>query len=155
MKDKKALFTSKSDEWNTPQYLYDHLNEIYNFELDPCTNGTNSKAPNFYTAEQDGLTKEWDKVTFCNPPYSNIKEWVRKANEEYRKHGKTIVLLIPSRTDTQYWHEYIFNQSKIIFIKGRLKFGDATNAAPFPSAIIVFGEIGVETLENNKIKEIK
>ncbi|MFW3569959.1 DNA N-6-adenine-methyltransferase, partial [Staphylococcus caprae] len=133
-------FSSKSNEWYTPQYLFDELNEKYQFTLDPCASHENAKCDKYFTIEDDGLTKDWSKdIVFMNPPYGrNIKHWIKKAYEESVK-GATVVCLIPARTDTTYWHDYIFNNAyNIKFLKGRIKFGGAVNSAPFPSAIVVF-----------------
>ena len=135
-------FSSETNEWSTPIDLYNSLDEIYNFTLDPCSTKENAKCDKFFTIEDDGLKQDWSKDTvFMNPPYGReIKDWVKKAYEESQK-GATVVCLIPSRTDTKYWHEYIFPYShEIIFLKGRLKFGNSKNSAPFPSAIVVFKE---------------
>ena len=117
---------STHDNWSTPKDVYDELNQEFDFNDDPCPIGGS-----------DGLEREWGTKTFVNPPYSQLKDWCKKAYEEWKK-GKTVVMLIPSRTDTKYWHEYIMKATEIRFIKGRLKFGDSKNSAPFPSAIIVF-----------------
>lgn len=134
-------YSSKSNEWATPKDLFDKLNKEFNFTLDPCATKENAKCDKYYTIEDDGLIQDWSKdVVFMNPPYGRqIKHWVRKAYEESTK-GSKVVCLIPSRTDTGYWHDYIFNKATDIrFLRGRLKFGDSKNSAPFPSAIIVFG----------------
>ncbi|ARM67849.1 DNA N-6-adenine-methyltransferase [Staphylococcus caprae] len=118
-------FSSKSNEWYTPQYLFDELNEKYQFTLDPCASHENAKCDKYFTIEDDGLTKDWSKdIVFMNPPYGrNIKRWIKKAYEESVK-GATVVCLIPARTDTTYWHDYIFNNAyNIKFLKGRIKFG--------------------------------
>ena len=136
-------FSSETNEWSTPIDLYNSLDEIYNFTLDPCATKENAKCDKFFTIEDDGLKQDWSKDTvFMNPPYGReIKDWVKKAYEESLK-GATVVCLIPSRTDTKYWHDYIFPYScEITFLKGRLKFGGSKNPAPFPSAIIVFKEM--------------
>jgi site-specific DNA-methyltransferase (adenine-specific) len=140
----KIMFSSKSDLWGTPQNLFNKLNRKYKFTLDPCATAENRKCEKYYTIEQNGLTKAWkDEVVFVNPPYSNIGEWVAKAHYESTHNGATVVMLIPARTDTRYWHDYVMDAAnKIYFIKGRLKFADPTNtvknAAPFPSAVVVF-----------------
>ena len=116
-------FSSKSNEWYTPQYLFDELNEKYQFTLDPCASHENAKCDKYFTIEDDGLTKDWSKdIVFMNPPYGrNIKHWIKKAYEESVK-GATVVCLIPARTDTTYWHDYIFNNAyNIKFLKGRIK----------------------------------
>ena len=125
----RILFASQNDNWKTPSHVYEGLNKEFNFNFDPCPLNEN---PEF-----DGLQIEWGSSTFVNPPYSKISDWCKKAYEEALK-GKLIVMLIPSRTDTRYWHDYIMKASEIRFIKGRLKFGDSKNSAPFPSAIIIF-----------------
>ena len=125
----KLMFKSSCDNWKTPDDVYDKLNEEFHFDFDPCP--LNEK-PDF-----DGIEIEWGNVNFVNPPYSKISNWCKKAYEEFKK-GKTVVLLIPSRTDTKYWHDYIMKATEIRFIKGRLKFGDSKNSAPFPSCIVVY-----------------
>jgi len=136
----KLMFSSKSDMWATPQDFFDKLNEEFNFTLDPCATPENAKCEKYFTEEVDGLVEDWEGETvFCNPPYSNIKEWVKKCYFEGNKDNTTVVLLIPSRTDTKYFHEYIYHKVKDIrFVKGRLKFGDSKNSAPFPSMVIIF-----------------
>ena len=136
-------FSSETNEWSTPIDLYNSLDEIYNFTLDPCSTKENAKCDKFFTIEDDGLKQDWsNEIVFMNPPYGReIKDWVKKAYKESLK-GATVVCLIPSRTDTKYWHDYIFPYShEITFLKGRLKFGNSKNSAPFPSAIIVFKEM--------------
>jgi len=141
------MFSSKSNECSTPQDLFDELNKIYNFTLDPCASSENHKCNKYYTIANDGLSKSWeDKVVFMNPPYGReIGKWMKKAYEERER--AIIVCLIPSRTDTKYWHKYVM-RGHIHFIKGRLKFGNNKNAAPFPSAIVVFGK----DFKNSEIK---
>jgi phage N-6-adenine-methyltransferase len=135
----KTMFSSETDLWSTPQAFYDRLNAEFNFTLDPCSDGTNNKCALYFTAEQDGLAQEWaPHTTFMNPPYGRaIADWIRKAYEE-SCNGATVVILIPARTDTKYWHDYVMKAEEIRLIKGRLKFGDSTNSAPFPSAVVVF-----------------
>ena len=133
-------FSSKSNEWTTPQYLFNELNDDFNFTLDPCATDKNAKCSKYFTIEDDGLSKDWSNdVVFMNPPYGReIKKWIKKAYEE-SLNGATVVCLIPARTDTTYWHDYIFGKAlDIRFLKGRLKFGDSKNSAPFPSAIVVY-----------------
>lgn len=136
------MFSSKSNEWDTPQDFYDKLNKEFGFNLDPCSTHDNAKCEKHFTQEEDGLLQDWRGHTvFMNPPYGrDISRWVQKAYEESKKPNTTVVCLIPARTDTSYWHDYIFGKAKDIrFIRGRLKFGKSKNAAPFPSAVIVFG----------------
>ena len=136
----QACLSSKTDNWATPQDFFDKLNEEFHFTLDPCANEENHKCDLFYTTEQDGLTKDWGgHVVFCNPPYGKeIADWVRYSYEQSQKPNTTVVMLIPARTDTRYFHDYIYGKAEIRFIKGRLKFGDATTAAPFPSMVVVY-----------------
>ena len=132
-------FSSKTEEWATPQDTFNELNKEFNFDLDPCATDNNHKCDKYYTKEDNGLSQSWDNYrVFCNPPYGRvIKDWVKKASNA---RGGVVVMLIPARTDTKYFHEYIYNKKniEIRFIKGRLKFGDATNSAPFPSMIVIF-----------------
>ena len=137
----KVLFSSKSNEWATPQDLYNKLNNRYNFTLDPCSSLENHKCDKFYTIKENGLIQDWsNEVVFCNPPYGReIYDWVKKCYNEHLN-GTKIVLLIPSRTDTKYFHEFLYKKPniKLEFIKGRLKFGDSNNSAPFPSLLAYF-----------------
>jgi phage N-6-adenine-methyltransferase len=132
-------FSSSSNEWATPQWFFDSLNSEFNFSLDPCATKENAKCETFYTQEDDGLLKSWDNQSvFVNPPYGrSLSQWVKKAHEA---RGGVVVMLIPAKTDTRYFHEYIYQKSnvEIRFLKGRLKFGDSKNSAPFPSLIVVF-----------------
>ena len=133
-------YSSKTNEWSTPQDFFDELDKEFNFTLDPCATSENAKCTKYFTVEDDGLKQDWSKDTvFMNPPYGReIKYWVQKAYEESLK-GATVVCLIPSRTDTKYWHDYIFGKADDIrFLRGRLKFGGSKNPAPFPSAIIIY-----------------
>ncbi len=129
----KVHFTSQRQNWKTPLKFYEELNKEFGFNYDPC--------PSNYLL--DGLLTPWGTRSFCNPPYSKIKDWVKKAYEE-SLNGKLVVMLIPSRTDTIWWHDYIMKADEIRFIKGRLKFDEHKNSAPFPSAIIVFRSKVVE-----------
>lgn len=135
----KALFSSKTDLWSTPQEFFDKLNDEFHFTLDPCATKENAKCDNYFTKDDDGLSKEWrGQIVFCNPPYGKeIRKWVRKCYEESKK-GSLCVMLIPARTDTSYFHDYIYRKAEIRFIRGRLKFGDAKQSAPFPSMVVVF-----------------
>ena len=138
----EAMFSSKSNEWETPQSFFDRLNQTLGpFTLDPCATKETTKVPeNFFTQEEDGLMKDWEGETvFMNPPYGReISMWMRKAYLESQKPNTRVVCLIPSRTDTRYWHEYCMKAKEIHFVKGRLKFGGSSNSAPFPSAVVIF-----------------
>lgn len=133
----KGLFTSETDLWATPQAFYDELNKEFNFTLDPCSNHENHKCEKYFTEEDDGLSKSWDNENvFMNPPYgSEISKWVEKAS---MARGGVVVCLLPARTDTRYFHNFIYHKAEIRFIKGRLKFGDSKNSAPFPSMVVIF-----------------
>lgn len=136
------MFSSATDQWSTPQDFFDALNEEFNFTLDPCADEFNHKCDKYYTVEEDGLKQDWGgEVVFCNPPYGiAIKDWVKKCSDESKNPDTTVVMLIPARPDTRYFHDYIYEKPnvEIRFIKGRLKFGDSKNAAPFPSMVVVF-----------------
>jgi phage N-6-adenine-methyltransferase len=135
------MFSSETDLWATPQDFYDRLHAEFGFTLDPCATPENAKCAKFYTVLEDGLKQDWQGETvFCNPPYGRqIKDWVKKCAEESKKPNTTVVLLIPARTDTSYFHGYIYKLAREIrFVPGRLKFGESKNAAPFPSMVVVF-----------------
>lgn len=120
----RALFTSNNQHWRTPGIVYAALNDEFHFSLDPCPNkGT------------DGLVRSWENErVYCNPPYGRgVDEWLKKASESVLS-----VYLLPSRTDTRWWHDYAMKATEIRFLKGRLKFGDSKNCAPFPSVVLIF-----------------
>lgn len=141
----EVMFSSKTDQWATPQEFFNVLNSEFDFTLDPCANELNHKCNFYFTKEQDGLKADWGgERIFCNPPYGReISNWVKKAYETHKsawnyKRDTIIVMLIPARTDTKWFHEYIYGKAEIRFIKGRLKFGDSKNSAPFPSMVVIF-----------------
>lgn len=135
-----ALFSSETDDWATPPEVFAALDQEFHFDLDPCADESNHKCDRFFTVQNDGLKQSWGgSRVFCNPPYGRtIGQWVRKAYEEGHKAGTLVVLLIPARTDTRYFHDYILHRAEIRFIPGRLKFGDAKNSAPFPSMVVIY-----------------
>lgn len=134
------MFSSASDMWETPTYLFNYLNNKYNFTLDVCATSENAKCENYYTESDNALNKEWSGTCWMNPPYGRqIGRWLQKAYES-AINTTTVVCLIPARTDTKYFHEVCMKADEICFIKGRLKFGTSTNSAPFPSAIVIFKE---------------
>ena len=143
------MMSSENMDWETPQEFFDELDKEFHFTLDPCATKKTAKCKKFYTKEDDGLIQDWfGETVFCNPPYgSAIKNWVKKCYQESKNKSTAVVMLIPARTDTIYFHKYIYNQSEIRFIKGRLKFGGKkeSGSAPFPSMIVVF---------NKKIKDL-
>lgn len=144
----KVLFSSERDRWETPKAFYESLDNEFHFTLDPCADEKNHKCEMYFTKQQDGLLQDWGGHTvFCNPPYGNKETgmWTQKCYEEAQKQGTTVVLLIPARTDRRSFHDYIYGKPnvEIRFVKGRLKFGDGKNAAPFPSMVVIFrGEKG-------------
>lgn len=132
-----VMFSSKTDSWATPSDFFEELNKEFGFEIDVCALPENAKCNKFYTPDDDGLKQEWIGNCWCNPPYGReIGKWVKKAAES----NTLVVMLLPARTDTKWFHEYIYGKAEIRFVKGRLKFGGAENSAPFPSMVVVFGK---------------
>ena len=137
----KALFSSKTDQWATPKDFFDTLNAEFHLDLDPCADEENHKTPDYFTKEQDGLRQDWSgRRVFCNPPYGRaIGAWVEKGFREGHKDDTIVVMLIPARTDTRYFHDFIKNRAEVRFVTGRLKFGGGGgNPAPFPSMVVIF-----------------
>lgn len=141
--------TGGQDNWSTPPYVVrwlQHWLAIDSFDLDVCADALNAKAPDWFDEDTDGLKQKWEGYCFCNPPYSQIAAWAQKAFASANEGGgdTTVAMLIPARTDTRYWHDYIAKADEILFIKGRLAFGDPSKGndtaqgAPFPSAIVIF-----------------
>jgi phage N-6-adenine-methyltransferase len=132
-----VMFSSEKCEWATPQATFDALHAEFVFEVDVCALASNAKCEHYFTPEMDGLAQKWTGVCWMNPPYGReMPKWIRKAYESAQE-GATVVSLLPARTDTAVWHDYCM-KGEIRFIRGRLKFGGHTNAAPFPSAIVIF-----------------
>jgi phage N-6-adenine-methyltransferase len=140
MKGQKTMnvhFSSKTDLWATPQDFFDKYNLLYSFDVDVCATKENSKCNKFFSPEDDGLSQQWTGVCWMNPPYGRgIKHWVKKAYDSALM-GAVVVCLLPARTDTAWWHDYAM-KGDVEFIRGRLKFGESKNSAPFPSAVVVF-----------------
>jgi hypothetical protein len=131
MKKFKGLMTSLSPHWATPKWLYDELDKEFNFDFDPCPIGSLNDPTNLFW--------NWKKKNYINPPYGKeISKWIIRSAYEARERGNLCVMLLPSRTDTKWWHDYIMKADEIRFIKGRLKFGDSKNSAPFPSCVVIF-----------------
>ncbi len=133
-----GLFTSEKDDWETPHDLFEELNNEFSFDLDVCASIHNTKCKKYYTKEDDGLSKIWYGTCWMNPPYGRkISKWVEKAYNTALQGTGTVVCLLPSRTDTKWWHNFCM-KGEIRFLKGRLKFVGAKNSAPFPSVIVIF-----------------
>lgn len=134
-----GLFSSNTSEWATPVAFFKALDAEFHFTLDPCATAHNAKCARFFTAKDDGLSQDWGgQRVFCNPPYGReIGQWVRKCYEE-RERCEVIVMLLPARTDTKWFHDYIYGKAEIRFIKGRLHFNDAKQGAPFPSMVVIY-----------------
>ena len=136
----EVMFSSKTPEWETPREFFRALDAEFHFTVDVCATKENAKCPEYFDREQDGLAQEWrGGVFWCNPPYGrDIGKWVQKAAQA----AGTVVMLLPARTDTAWFHDYIYGNAEIRFIRGRLKFGDGKNSAPFPSMVCVFRRRG-------------
>lgn len=131
--NKNLMFSSVTDEWYTPIDFYNELNKEFNFNLDPCATDINHKCAKYFTKSWGGYN------VFCNPPYGRvINAWVEKAYNESKKDNTLIVMLLPARTDTKWFHNYIYKKAEIRFIKGRLKFGGSKNSAPFPPMLVIY-----------------
>ena len=124
----------------TPKYLFDKISSIFNFSLDACALPENTKCESYYTPKDDGLSKPWRGGVWCNPPYGReISSWVKKAYEESQKEYNSFVLmLLPARTDTKWWWNWVQGKATLFFIKGKVKFGDHNVGAPFPSVLALY-----------------
>ena len=134
-------FSSATDQWATPQDFFDELDREFRFTLDPCADHSNHKCDKYFTVLDDGLSQNWGgERVFCNPPYGRrIQYWVQKCfNEVYSGDCPCAVMLVPARTDTAWFHRYIYHKAEIRFLRGRLKFGEQKNSAPFPSMVVVY-----------------
>ena len=136
----KGLTSTGNIVAETPKYLFDRISSIFNFSLDVCALPENAKCESYYTPKDDGLSKPWRGGVWCNPPYGReISSWVKKAYEESQKEYNSFVLmLLPARTDTKWWWEYVQGKATLFFIKGRVKFGDHNVGAPFPSVLALY-----------------
>lgn len=143
------LFSSRSVEWETPVCFFRRAARLYRLTLDVCATPANAKCPRFYTPADDGLARDWAAdaaggAAWMNPPYGReILKWVAKADAEARK-GTPVVALLPARTDTRWWHRWVAPSALVRFVRGRLTFGGARHAAPFPSALVVFDTFAAE-----------
>ena len=136
----KGLTSTGNIVAETPKYLFDKISSIFNFSLDACALPENAKCENYYTPKDDGLSKPWRGGVWCNPPYGReISSWVKKAYEESQKEYNSFVLmLLPARTDTKWWWDWVQGKATLFFIKGRVKFGDHNVGAPFPSVLALY-----------------
>jgi phage N-6-adenine-methyltransferase len=150
----RVVFSFTKEDWQTPLYIFKELDDEFHFQLDPCTTEDNPLGTRYYyTKAEDGLSKPWNISTFVNPPYSQTKEWVKKAHDDSMKYDSTIVMLVASRTDTKWYHSFVWDETKnqcrknvqIRFKKGRIKFNAPRNcdnvklySAPFPSMFVIF-----------------
>lgn len=138
-----GLLSSSTDQWATPRAFFDQWDARFRFELDVCADAQNAKCRRYFDVHDDGLAQEWAPFRcWMNPPYGReIGRWMAKALEESRR-GALVVCLVPARTDTAWWHEYAMH-GRVVFVRGRLRFGEAKNSAPFPSAVVIFPRIEV------------
>jgi len=135
-----SLYSCRTDDWPTPQAFFDQLNREFKFTLDPCASAENAKCRWFFTREDDGLKQNWrSHRVFCNPPYGKtMRDWARKCYEASQG-GALVALLAHARTDTRWFHDWVYGKAdEIRFVRGRLKFGDGSQSAPFPSLIAIF-----------------
>jgi site-specific DNA-methyltransferase (adenine-specific) len=144
MRPNPDMLPSKSNDWETPQPLFDYLDSAYHFTLDACATPGNAKCKRFYTQEDDGLSKSWTGETvWINPPYSGrgtLEDWVKKAAAQTESHPSTIVVgLLPVRTSNAWFRDYVYRCAQLSYIIQRIRFGGADNVAPFPSMIAVWG----------------
>lgn len=131
----ETLFSSRLEDWETPQKVFDDLDDEFHFTIDVAASPSNAKCDTFFTKEDDALRQKWNGVCWCNPPYGRqIGKWVKKASEA----DATVVMLIPARTDTSWFHDYVLGKAEIRFIRGRLRFSGSDENAPFPSMIVIF-----------------
>ena len=136
----EALYSSRSEEWSTPQELFERLDREFHFSLDAAASRENAKCGKFFDKQADGLKQSWaGETVWCNPPYGRqIGAFMRKALTESRAPGTTVVMLVPARTDTNWFHQFVYRRAELRFIRGRLKFGGAQNGAPFPSMLVIY-----------------
>jgi len=146
---------SNNYEWETPEAIFKPLEKEFGITFDVCASHSNRKTQRFFDKQANGLIQEWgtkEKVVWMNPPFGNeIGKWVKKAHEETKK-GVTTIALLPARTDTSWFHNYIIDKQEIRFLKGRIKFKEAKSSAPFPSMVVIFKGIKPK---NNLVKTIK
>lgn len=135
----ESAYMSEKMDWGTPIKLFDRLNQYFKFTLDPCCSEENKKCDKYYTVKENGLIQDWGKnIVWMNPPYGKeLKFWMEKAYNESLK-GATVVCLVPSRTDTQWFHNWAYGKGDLVFLNRRLDFEGSTNKAPFPSMLVIY-----------------
>ena len=137
---KDLALRSELSNWRTPDWLFEALNNHFNFQADVCANDTNYLCDKYFTMEKSCFDNDWDYMNFMNPPYGRqIGKFIERAYLQWTRHGRMTVALLPSRTDTKWFHNYIYNKSDYYFVRGRLRFNDQPNHAPFPSMIVLWG----------------
>jgi len=140
----KNRFRTQKQQWETPDELFDFLNRIYNFDWDLAGDSKNTKCKKFYSKEEDALSKKWKGVCWLNPPYgekkSKLSDWIKKSFDESNEGNCKVVMLIPARTNTNWWHDYCMKSEEVLFIKGRPKFKGCVHGLPQPLALVVFGK---------------
>ena len=142
-----VMFSSKTDNWATPPEFFKELDKEFHFNLDPAADEFNHKCDRYFTIAENGLLQDWGgNSVFCNPPYGReIGKWVEKAYRTNKESGDLVVMLLPARTDTKWFHDFIYHKAEIRFVKGRLKFGGSKNSAPFPSMVVIYRQKRGET----------
>lgn len=141
----RGMFSSDSVEWETPQDFFNALDVEFDFTLDAAASSKNTKCRRYYTAEDDGLAQDWSmERVWINPPYGRgdlTGRWVRAAAQRMHnpvRRPEVVVMLVPARTDTQWFHEYVLGKAEIRFVRRRIKFVGAPYNAPFPCLVLVF-----------------
>lgn len=141
----KAMFSSEKDTWETPEEFFATYNARFGFDVDVCALPENAKCSRFFTPQVDGLRQEWRGTCWMNPPYGRqIGAWVQKAYLSARDNGATVVCLLPARTDTAWFQDYVLPYAEIEFVRGRIKFVGAKDSAPFPSCVAIFRPTSME-----------
>lgn len=153
----KVKYMSKINEYETPIPVFETLHAAFKFTLDPCATDQNAKCKRYYTSTENGLKQSWkDEVVFMHPPYGKLLPfWVRKAYEESQKNNATVVCLLPVWTDRNFWHDWVFNKSEVVFLRGRLTFENHKQPAPFASAIVTFHPPIKKEVKNSDSEKIE
>jgi phage N-6-adenine-methyltransferase len=135
-------FESAKQDWTTPREMFAYLDKEFRFDLDLAASAKNTLCSRYFDKAADALQQDWKGICWLNPPYGEksgkLSDWVKKAHAESAKWGSTIVMLIPARTNTRWWHQYCMDADELRFLQGRPKFGDAIHGLPQPLALIIF-----------------